>query len=194
MKETPREKRQTKVGRRSGGWWQQQQRLRVAARGLHVELPVVPVPSLSRRRDGHSAAPPSTFSRCINSDGERASAKWQPRQRLAQPARTRSASRRWPRRRPPPSRWSRTCAGSRLAVDETVILLHPRLPSVGVSIVMERERQQIESPVSGYSRPARGSPSGTRTVDRTRVSLQLQHGLSIGIAAVSRDSPARGTC
>ena len=29
-----------------------------------------------------------------------------------------------------------------LAVDETVILLHPPLPLVGVSIVMERERQQ----------------------------------------------------
>ena len=29
----------------------------------------------SRRRDCHSAAPPSTFSRCFNSDGERASAK-----------------------------------------------------------------------------------------------------------------------
>ena len=26
-------------------------------------------------RDCHSAAPPSTFSRCVNSDGERASAK-----------------------------------------------------------------------------------------------------------------------
>ena len=29
----------------------------------------------SRWRDCHSAAPPSTFSRCFNSDGERASAK-----------------------------------------------------------------------------------------------------------------------
>ena len=31
---------------------------------------------------------------------------------------------------------------------ETVILLHPPLPSVGVSIVMERERQQNDSLVS----------------------------------------------
>ena len=30
---------------------------------------------ISRRRDCPSAAPPSTFSRCFNSDGERASAK-----------------------------------------------------------------------------------------------------------------------
>ena len=29
----------------------------------------------SRRRDCHSAAPPSAFSRCFNSDGERASAE-----------------------------------------------------------------------------------------------------------------------
>ena len=32
--------------------------------------------------------------------------------------------------------------GAVLAVDETVILLHPPLPLVGVSIVMEGERQQ----------------------------------------------------
>ena len=32
-----------------------------------------------------------------------------------------------------------------LAPDETVILLHPPLPLVGVSIVMERERQQNDS-------------------------------------------------
>ena len=37
-----------------------------------------------------------------------------------------------------------------LAVDETVILLHPALPLVGVSIVMERERQQNDSLVNGY--------------------------------------------
>ena len=34
-----------------------------------------------------------------------------------------------------------------LAPDETVILLHPPLPLVGVSIVMERERQQNDSHV-----------------------------------------------
>ena len=31
------------------------------------------------------------------------------------------------------------------APDETVILLHPPLPLVGVSIVMKRERQQNDS-------------------------------------------------
>ena len=38
------------------------------------------------------------------------------------------------------------------AVDEPVILLHPALPSVGVSIVMERERQQNDSLIRGYRR------------------------------------------
>ena len=38
---------------------------------------------------------------------------------------------------------------ARVAVDETVILLHPALPLVGVSIVMERERQQNDSLVNG---------------------------------------------
>ena len=41
---------------------------------------------------------------------------------------------------------------SRLAPDETVILLHPPLPLVSVSIVMERERQQHDSLVNGHSR------------------------------------------
>ena len=36
-----------------------------------------------------------------------------------------------------------------LAIDETVILLHHPLPLVGVSIVMERERQQNDSLVNG---------------------------------------------
>ena len=49
---------------------------------------------------------------------------------------------------------SRIAAGmrgmwARLAPDETVILLHPPLPLVGVSIVMEREGQQIDSLVNG---------------------------------------------
>ena len=39
-----------------------------AQRGVRLDVP-------SRRRDCHSAAPPSTFSRRFNSDGERASAK-----------------------------------------------------------------------------------------------------------------------
>ena len=37
-----------------------------------------------------------------------------------------------------PANWICTC---RIAVDETVTLLHPPLPLVGVSIVMERVRQ-----------------------------------------------------
>ena len=37
---------------------------------------------LSRRRECHSAGTPSPFSRCFNSDGERASAKCQSRRRL----------------------------------------------------------------------------------------------------------------
>ena len=36
-----------------------------------------------------------------------------------------------------------------LAVGETVILLHPPLPLVGVSIAMERERQQNDSLANG---------------------------------------------
>ena len=40
-------------------------------------------------------------------------------------------------------------AASSLTVDETVILLHPTLPLVGVSIVMERERQENDSLVNG---------------------------------------------
>ena len=41
---------------------------------------------------------------------------------------------------------------SRLAVGETVILLHPPLPLVLVSIWMERERQQNDSLANGYMR------------------------------------------
>ena len=39
--------------------------------------------------------------------------------------------------------------GLRLAVGETVIVLNPLLPLAGVSIVMERERQQNDSLVNG---------------------------------------------
>ena len=44
-------------------------------------------------------------------------------------------------------------AAGHLAVGETVILLHPPLPLVGVSIVMERERQQNDSLANGYGHP-----------------------------------------
>ena len=40
--------------------------------GPKIMLPKI---APSRRPDCHSAAPPSTFSRCFNSDGERASSK-----------------------------------------------------------------------------------------------------------------------
>ena len=46
--------------------------------------------SPSRRRDCHSAAPPSTLGRCLNSDGESAPANWQSRRRRASPARARA--------------------------------------------------------------------------------------------------------
>ena len=39
----------------------------------------------SRRRDRHSAAPPSTFSRCLNKGRERMSVKWQSRRWLRVP-------------------------------------------------------------------------------------------------------------
>ena len=45
-----------------------------------------------------------------------------------------------------------------LAVDETATLLHPPLPLVSVSIVMERERRQNDSLVNGYPDPRRPPP------------------------------------
>ena len=48
-----------------------------------------------------------------------------------------------------------------VAVGETVILLHPLLPLVGVSIVMERERQQNDSLADGY-RPTQGRRQAAR--------------------------------
>ena len=47
-------------------------------------------------------------------------------------------------------RWTACCTNTaRLAIDETVILLHPPLPLVGVSIAMEREHQQNDSLANG---------------------------------------------
>ena len=61
----------------------------------------------------------------------------------------------------------------RLAVDGTVILLHPPLPLVGVSIVMEREHQQNDSLANGYRRqPADQHPRARQAADHQR-SLQL---------------------
>ena len=51
------------------------------------------------------------------------------------------------------ARSPRRSRASDLAVDETVILLHPPLPLAGVSIVMERGCQQNDSLVRGYFRP-----------------------------------------
>ena len=48
---------------------------------------------------------------------------------------------------------------ARLAVGEAVILLHDPPSLVGVSIVMERERQQNESLVNGYRQAVR-RPAG----------------------------------
>ena len=45
---------------------------------------------------------------------------------------------------------SRSSRWRHLAIDETVILLHLPPPLVGVSIVMERERQQNDSLINGY--------------------------------------------
>ena len=65
--------------------------------------------------------------------------------------------------RPDPADWIRL-ARTRLAVGETVILLHPPPHLVGVSIVMERIRQQNDSLADGYTRPACWIP---RTVSST---------------------------
>ena len=66
------------------------------------------------------------FSRRFNRHDEGVPAEWQSRQRSDAPHVWRCV---------PSAAW-------KVAVGETVILLHPPLPSVGVSIVMERERQQ----------------------------------------------------
>ena len=49
----------------------------------------------------------------------------------------------------------------RLAIDETVILLHPPLPLVGVSMGMKRGRQQNDSLVRGSVSPGARSPFHT---------------------------------
>ena len=49
----------------------------------------------------------------------------------------------------------RLVAQHHLAVGETVILLHPPLPLVGISIGMERGHQQNDSLVRGYCRRVR---------------------------------------
>ena len=60
---------------------------------------------------------------------------------------------------------------TRLAVGETVILLHLPLPVVGVSIAMEIERQQNDSLANGYTRsnfvPTADRPTGSLTLEQT---------------------------
>ena len=51
--------------------------------------------------------------------------------------------------KPKPKTGGMFVVGVGIVVDETAILLHPPLPLVGVSIVMERERQQNDSLVNG---------------------------------------------
>ena len=58
-------------------------------------------PAGRRRRDCHSAEPPSTLSRCFHSDGERASAEWQCRRRLPRLSRRCPPRRRGQRGGPP---------------------------------------------------------------------------------------------
>ena len=53
------------------------------------------------------------------------------------------------------SRTGASTAAIDLAVGEAVILLHPPPPLVGVSIWMERERQQNDSLADGWSNPSK---------------------------------------
>ena len=50
-------------------------------------------------------------------------------------------------------RWGGTLAPDSCAVGEAVILLHPPLPSVGVSMETTRECQQNDSPAAGPGFP-----------------------------------------
>ena len=73
--------------------------------------------------------------------------------------------------------------GPSLAVDETVILLHPPLPLAGVSIVMERERQHDDSLVNG-------GPSPHSSAEIAIVSFVASSDLrSVATAAVECDAP-----
>ena len=77
-----------------------------------------------------------------------------------------------------------------LAVGETVILLHPPLPLVGVSTVMKRERQQNDSLVRGYR--SRGRSAGA--IARLRlVAESVGVELDFHLLAVFGEEAARGT-
>ena len=70
----------------------------------------------------------------------------------------------------------------RLAIGETVILLHPPLPLVGVSIDMARERQQNDSLADGYGRRAVGRVRLAVAV-RAEVEVHRRQLLARGLAA-----------
>ena len=70
------------------------------------------------------------------------------------------------------NRWSQQISRTgdgRVAVDETITLLHPPLPLAGVSIVMERGCQSNDSLVNGWHRAGRG---GYHAAPRRRVVYQ----------------------
>ena len=105
----------------------------------------------SRRRGCYSAAPPSSFSRCFNMDaGDGMSVSRQSRRRQGKPGEVIFTG----------GQSATTAQGENfmdrlgevettIVVGETVILLHPHLPSLGVSKGMERGRQQIDSLADG---------------------------------------------
>ena len=70
-----------------------------------------------------------------------------------------------------------------LAVGETVIRLHPPAPLVGVSVVMERGRQQNDSLVRGYSFP--GQRGNTWSLSSPRPMRQLCQRLVSFIGKIS---------
>ena len=90
----------------------------------------------------------------FNRDKNGVPSTWQnSRQRLLQPVLGEQPAQRLHRQRVQVDLLLGHCCGdaaeAELAVDETVIPLHPPLPLVGVSIAMERERQQNDSLVNG---------------------------------------------
>ena len=89
--------------------------------------------------------------------------------------------------------------GSGLAVDETVILLHPPLSLVGVSTGMERERQQNGSLVNGWVRqppwnkPGMYKRSGDGLDDWTRPAGRVSWWSCAEFRTISRLTPCGQT-
>ena len=67
-----------------------------------------------------------------------------------------------------------------LAVDETVILLHPPPPLVGASIVMERGRQQDDSLVRGLPRRGARIDQGQQHCLRRQLLQQPRAPIAVG--------------